>query len=47
VRGIEPQPRRWFRDLARVVDVPWGLAASGDLVSGVAPCERINRLADP
>jgi hypothetical protein len=31
-RGIEPQPRRWFRDLARVVDVPWDMAAGGDLV---------------
>jgi 2-polyprenyl-6-methoxyphenol hydroxylase-like FAD-dependent oxidoreductase len=30
--GIEPQPRRWFRDLARVVDVPWDMAAGGDLV---------------
>ena len=30
--GIEPQPRRWFRDLARVVDVPWGMSAGGDLV---------------
>ena len=31
-RGIEPQPRRWFRDLAHVVDVPWEMAAGGDLV---------------
>ena len=31
-RGTEPQPRRWFRDLARVVDVPWEMAAGGDLV---------------
>jgi hypothetical protein len=31
-RGVEPQPRRWFRDLARVVDVPWDMAAGGDLV---------------
>jgi 2-polyprenyl-6-methoxyphenol hydroxylase-like FAD-dependent oxidoreductase len=31
-RGIEPQPGRWFRDLARVVDVPWDMAAGGDLV---------------
>jgi 2-polyprenyl-6-methoxyphenol hydroxylase-like FAD-dependent oxidoreductase len=30
-RGIEPQPRRWFRDLARLVDVPWDMAAGGDL----------------
>jgi hypothetical protein len=30
-RGIEPQPREWFRDLARVVDVPWDISAGGDL----------------
>ena len=29
--GVEPQPRRWFRDLARVVDVPWQMSAGGDL----------------
>src|SRR4029450_6264225 len=34
--GAEPQPRRWFRDLARVVDVPWDIAVGGDLaVPGV------------
>jgi hypothetical protein len=26
------QPRRFFRDLARVVDVPWDIAVGGDLV---------------
>ena len=31
-RGIKPQPHRFFRDLARVVDVPWDIAAGGDLV---------------
>ena len=31
-RGVEPQSRRWFRDLARLVDVPWQMAAGGDLV---------------
>ena len=31
-RGAEPRPRRWFRDLAGVVDVPWEMAAGGDLV---------------
>jgi 2-polyprenyl-6-methoxyphenol hydroxylase-like FAD-dependent oxidoreductase len=30
-RGAVPQPRRWFRDLARVVDVPWDIAVGGDL----------------
>jgi 2-polyprenyl-6-methoxyphenol hydroxylase-like FAD-dependent oxidoreductase len=35
-RGVEPQPRRFLGDLARVVDVPWEMAAGGDLVfSGV------------
>jgi flavin-dependent dehydrogenase len=31
-RGIAPRPRRFLRDLARVVDVPWDMAAGGDLV---------------
>jgi 2-polyprenyl-6-methoxyphenol hydroxylase-like FAD-dependent oxidoreductase len=31
-RGIEPEPHRWLRDLARQVDVPWDMAAGGDLV---------------
>jgi hypothetical protein len=31
-RGAAPQPRRFFRDLARVVDVPWDIAVGGDLV---------------
>jgi 2-polyprenyl-6-methoxyphenol hydroxylase-like FAD-dependent oxidoreductase len=30
--GAAPRPRRWFRELARVVDVPWDIAAGGDLV---------------
>jgi 2-polyprenyl-6-methoxyphenol hydroxylase-like FAD-dependent oxidoreductase len=30
-RGVVPQPRRWFRELARVVDVPWEIAVGGDL----------------
>jgi 2-polyprenyl-6-methoxyphenol hydroxylase-like FAD-dependent oxidoreductase len=35
-RGAVPQPRRWFRGLARVVDVPWDIAVGGDLaVPGV------------
>jgi 2-polyprenyl-6-methoxyphenol hydroxylase-like FAD-dependent oxidoreductase len=35
-RGAEPQPRRFFGDLARVVDVPWDIAVGGDLaVPGV------------
>jgi 2-polyprenyl-6-methoxyphenol hydroxylase-like FAD-dependent oxidoreductase len=31
-RVAAPQPRRWFGDLARVVDVPWDIAVGGDLV---------------
>ncbi len=31
-RGIEPQPHRFFRDIAHVVDVPWDIAVGGDLV---------------
>jgi hypothetical protein len=31
-RGVEPQPRRVFRGLAGVVEVPWGIAVGGDLV---------------
>jgi 2-polyprenyl-6-methoxyphenol hydroxylase-like FAD-dependent oxidoreductase len=30
--GTAPRPRHWFRELARVVDVPWDIAAGGDLV---------------
>jgi 2-polyprenyl-6-methoxyphenol hydroxylase-like FAD-dependent oxidoreductase len=29
--GREPQPRAYFRDLAKVNDAPWALAAGGDL----------------
>lgn len=39
-RGIELQPRRWFRDLARVVDVPWDLSAGGDLAVPGVPGTR-------
>jgi 2-polyprenyl-6-methoxyphenol hydroxylase-like FAD-dependent oxidoreductase len=31
-RGARPEPRRLLRDLARAVDVPWEIAAGGDLV---------------
>jgi hypothetical protein len=35
-RGAAPQPRRFFGDLARIVQVPWDIAAGGDLaVPGV------------
>jgi hypothetical protein len=39
-RGIEPQPRRFFADLAHVVDVPWDIAAGGDLVFPGVPGRR-------
>jgi 2-polyprenyl-6-methoxyphenol hydroxylase-like FAD-dependent oxidoreductase len=43
-RGIEPQPRRFFRDLARVVDVPWDMAAGGDLVFPDVQGRRTRRI---
>jgi 2-polyprenyl-6-methoxyphenol hydroxylase-like FAD-dependent oxidoreductase len=30
-QGVQPQPRRLFRDLARTIDAPWEMAAGGDL----------------
>jgi 2-polyprenyl-6-methoxyphenol hydroxylase-like FAD-dependent oxidoreductase len=39
-RGIEPQPNRWFRDLARVIDVAWDMSAGGDLVFPGVPGRR-------
>lgn len=39
-RGIQPEPRRFFADLARVVDVPWDIAAGGDLVFPGVPGRR-------
>jgi 2-polyprenyl-6-methoxyphenol hydroxylase-like FAD-dependent oxidoreductase len=30
--GIEPRPRRFFRDIAGVVAVPWDIAVGGDLI---------------
>jgi 2-polyprenyl-6-methoxyphenol hydroxylase-like FAD-dependent oxidoreductase len=29
--GHEPSPRKLFRDMARAIDVPWNMAAGGDL----------------
>jgi 2-polyprenyl-6-methoxyphenol hydroxylase-like FAD-dependent oxidoreductase len=31
-RGTAQRPRRWFHEIARVVDVPWDIAVGGDLV---------------
>jgi 2-polyprenyl-6-methoxyphenol hydroxylase-like FAD-dependent oxidoreductase len=39
-RGNEPQPRHWFRALARVVDVPWDMSAGGDLLFPGVPGHR-------
>jgi hypothetical protein len=39
-RGIEPQPSRWFRDVARLVDVPWDMSAGGDLAFPGVPGRR-------
>src|SRR6266545_4285222 len=39
-RGVVPQPRRWFREIARVVDVPWDIAVGGDLVFPGVPGRR-------
>jgi 2-polyprenyl-6-methoxyphenol hydroxylase-like FAD-dependent oxidoreductase len=38
--GIQPQPRRVFAEVARVVDVPWDIAAGGDLVFPGVPGRR-------
>jgi 2-polyprenyl-6-methoxyphenol hydroxylase-like FAD-dependent oxidoreductase len=39
-RGIEPQPNRWFRDLARVIDVAWDMSAGVDLFFPGVPGRR-------
>jgi 2-polyprenyl-6-methoxyphenol hydroxylase-like FAD-dependent oxidoreductase len=38
--GAQPSPRHWFRDLARVVDVPWDMASGGDLAFPGVPGRR-------
>jgi hypothetical protein len=42
--GTEPQPRRWFRDLAHVVDVPWDMSAGGDLAFPGVPGRRTPKI---
>ena len=42
--GAGPQPRRWFRDLAGVVDVPWQMAAGGDLLFPGVQGRRTRRM---
>ena len=39
-RGVEPQPRAWYRDLAALVDVPWAMSAGGDLAFPGVPGRR-------
>jgi hypothetical protein len=39
-QGVEPEPRRFFGEVARVVDVPWDIAAGGDLVFPGVPGRR-------
>jgi 2-polyprenyl-6-methoxyphenol hydroxylase-like FAD-dependent oxidoreductase len=39
-QGAAPQPRRLFRDQARVVDVPWEIAVGGDLIFPGVPGRR-------
>jgi 2-polyprenyl-6-methoxyphenol hydroxylase-like FAD-dependent oxidoreductase len=39
-QGAAPQPRRLFRDQARVVDVPWEIAVGGDLAFPGVPGRR-------
>ena len=39
-RGNQPQPRRFFAEVARVVDVPWDIAAGGELVFPGVPGRR-------
>ena len=43
-RDGEPTPHRWFRDVARVVDVPWDMAAGGDLVFPGVPGRRTRKI---
>jgi 2-polyprenyl-6-methoxyphenol hydroxylase-like FAD-dependent oxidoreductase len=43
-RGIEPQPHRFFHNVAHVVDVPWDMSAGGDLVFPGVPGRRTLKL---
>ena len=43
-RDGEPTPHCWFRDVARVVDVPWDMAAGGDLVFPGVPGRRTRKV---
>lgn len=43
-RGFRPRPRAVLRDLARVVDPPWDIAACGDLAFPEVPGHRGRRV---
>jgi 2-polyprenyl-6-methoxyphenol hydroxylase-like FAD-dependent oxidoreductase len=43
-RGVDPEPRQWFADVARVVDVPWEMSAGGDLAFPGVPGRRSLKL---
>lgn len=42
--GDAPCPRRWFREVSRVLDAPWELAAGGDLAFPGVPGPRARKL---
>ena len=42
--GTATDAHRWFRDVARVVDVPWDMAAGGDLVFPGVPGRRTRKI---
>ena len=39
-RDLEPRPRDWFRDLAKLIDTPWEMSAGGDLAFPGVPGRR-------
>lgn len=43
-RGGVPEPLRYFRTIARVVDVPWDVAVGGDLAFPAVPGRRTARV---
>ncbi len=42
--GCAPAPRRYFRELAGVVDVPWDIAVGGDLALPAVPGKRTAKI---
>jgi len=43
-RAREPQPQRFFRDVARLIEVPWNIAAGGDLAFSAAEGRRTRKI---